>query len=56
MQELYFNVALVNKHFHKITKDSTFLKSVTLKDIDEYVFENTKKALGEGTIGQIMWS
>ena len=50
MQELYFNVALVNKQFHNITKDTTFLKSVTLKDIDEYVFENTRKALGEGTM------
>ena len=50
LQDLFFNVALVNKHFHKITKDSTLLKSVTLKDIGEYVFDDTKKALEKATM------
>ena len=50
LQDLFFNVALVNKHFHKIAKDSTLLKSVTLNDIDKYVFEDTKKALEKATM------
>ena len=50
LQDLFFNVALVNKQFHKISKDSTLLKVVILKDIDEYVFGDTKKALEHSTM------
>ena len=44
-QDIFQNVALVNKIFHKISQDSSLLKSLALEDIDKYVFEDFAKVL-----------
>ena len=45
LQDIFQNIALVNKKFHKISQDSELLKSLALEDIDKYVFEDFAKIL-----------
>ena len=49
LQDLFSSVALVNKQFYKITKDSDLLKNLTLQNIDKYVYEETVKVLKNAT-------
>ena len=49
-QDLLLSLALVNKKFNQISMDANSLKVIALKDIDEYVFEDTKKALDNATM------
>ena len=49
-KELFLNVALVNKHFHRISKDPSLLKVVILEHIDNYVFESVENLLKNATM------
>ena len=48
-KQLYLNVAFVNKQFHRVSKDPTLLKVLTLENIDSHVYKSVANLIKNAT-------
>ena len=48
-KQLYLNVAFVNKQFHRVSKDPTLLKVLTLENIDSHVYKSVENLIKNAT-------
>ena len=54
-KQLFLNVAFVNKQFHRVSKDPTLLKVLTLENIDNHVYKSVENLLRNATkIGELI--